>query len=263
MKTIILVLGLLAVFGLLVCFRQFRVEKPPLIAVSSAGPTIERLERLSHLVTSRVQIADVLVGTGDGCRGAWLIRGDALLSVNLSQAAITEKDEATKRATIRLPQPEILQARVDHERTKTWEVRSMVWLPWNAHHDRLRDEVMLQAQRLVAQAAGLEREHRTSQTVSRDDSTDVVRGDRLGLEDLLAGDAYRTAARGRRSITRAGRRVSIGVIEHHLLDFHAFDLGKFCSQFLGFALVAVHLQDDQASAASRTGRRRGAGRGGS
>ena len=47
MKTIILVLGLLAVFGLLVCFRQFRVEKPPPIAVSSAGPTIERLERLS------------------------------------------------------------------------------------------------------------------------------------------------------------------------------------------------------------------------
>ncbi len=30
----------------------------------------------------------------------------------------------------------------------------MTWLPWNAHQDRLRDEVMLQAQRLVTQAAG-------------------------------------------------------------------------------------------------------------
>jgi hypothetical protein len=30
----------------------------------------------------------------------------------------------------------------------------MTWLPWNAGQDRLRDEVMLQAQRLVARAAG-------------------------------------------------------------------------------------------------------------
>ena len=47
MKTsIILAVGLLAVFiGLLICLRQFCVEKPPPIVVSSAGPTIERLER--------------------------------------------------------------------------------------------------------------------------------------------------------------------------------------------------------------------------
>jgi hypothetical protein len=96
----------------------------------------------------------VLVGEGEGCRGAWLVKGDALVGVNLGRARIAEKDEATKEALIVLPPPEVLQPRVDHQRSKTWEVRRMTWLPWNADQDRLRDEVMLQAQQLVARAAG-------------------------------------------------------------------------------------------------------------
>ena len=83
-----------------------------------------------------------------------MVKGDALVAIDLGRAQITEKNEATKQALIMLPPPEVLQPRVDHERTKTWEVRRMVWLPWNADADRLRDEVMLQAQQLVAHAAG-------------------------------------------------------------------------------------------------------------
>jgi hypothetical protein len=153
-KIVILAIGLLAVFaGILICLRQFCVEKPPPTVVTSQGPTIERLQRLSHLVTSHVYVADVLIGEGEGCRGAWLIRGDALEACNLAKATIIEKNESDRTAAIRLPQPEVLQARVDHEKTKTWEVRSTTWIPWQADQDRLRDEVMLQAQRLVAQAA--------------------------------------------------------------------------------------------------------------
>ena len=127
---------------------------PAPVVVHSQGPTVERLERLSHLITTRVHVADVLVGEGEGCRGAWLIKGDALVGVNLGRARITEKDEATKQALIVLPSPEVLQPRVDHQRSRTWEVRRLAWLPWNADEDRLRDEVMLQAQQLVAHAAG-------------------------------------------------------------------------------------------------------------
>ena len=76
------------------------------------------------------------------------------MGVDLSRARIAEKNEATRQALIVLPLPEVLQPRVDHERTTTWEVRRMAWLPWNADQDRLRDEVMLQVQQLVAQAAG-------------------------------------------------------------------------------------------------------------
>jgi hypothetical protein len=155
MKLIILAFGLLAVFiGLLVCLRQLNVAQPPQVVVKSQGPTIERLERLSSLVTSRVSVADILIGEGEGCCGAWLIRGDALLAVDLTRVQITEKSEDARRATIVLPQPSVLQPRVDHERTKTWEVRRNVWLPWHADQDKLRDAVMLQAQYLVSQAAG-------------------------------------------------------------------------------------------------------------
>ena len=157
MKLAILAVGLLAVFlGLLIYLRPLRVTQPPPppIVVTSQGPTIERLERLSQLCTGRVYVADVLIGQSDTTKGAFLIRGDALIAVDLSRAVIAEKDESARRATIRLSPPEVLQARVDHERTKTWEVRSTTWIPWRAEQDRLRDEVFHQAQLMVAQAAG-------------------------------------------------------------------------------------------------------------
>jgi hypothetical protein len=105
-------------------------------------------------VTSRVYVADVLIGEGSGCRGAFLIRGDALLAIPLNKASVIDKDESANRATIRLPPPEVLQARVDHSRTKTWEVKTTAWIPFGTDQDALRDEVMHQAQLMVAQAAG-------------------------------------------------------------------------------------------------------------
>jgi len=42
----------------------------------SQGPTFERLERLSQLITLQVCVSDVLTGKSYGYRGAWLIRGD-------------------------------------------------------------------------------------------------------------------------------------------------------------------------------------------
>ena len=154
MTVLLLILLTAVTSSIFVLPRLLSPAMPAPVVVHSQGPTVERLERLSHLVTTRVYVADVLVGEGDGCRGAWLIKGDALVGVNLGRARIAEKDEATKQAMIVLPSPEVLQPRVDHTRTKTWEVRRMVWLPWNADQDQLRDEVMLQAQQLVARSAG-------------------------------------------------------------------------------------------------------------
>jgi hypothetical protein len=75
--------------------------------------------------------------------------------VDLSKAVIVEKDNTTKRAVIRLPQPEVMQARVDHTKSRVWEVRSTSWIPWHADRSAgLLDEVMHQAQLMVAQAAG-------------------------------------------------------------------------------------------------------------
>jgi len=155
MKTwMLLTLGLL-VTGVLVALLRWWPATPGISpGIFSQGPTVERLERLADLVTTRVYVADVLTAEAEGHRGAWLIRGDGLLAVNLARATITAKDEEARQAVIRLPQPEVLQARVDHTRTRTWEVRKTTWVPWGGDQDKLRDSVMLHAQRLVAHAAG-------------------------------------------------------------------------------------------------------------
>jgi hypothetical protein len=111
------------------------------------------LQRLSHLVTTKVLIADVLVGEGEGHVGAWLVKGDALLGVDLRRAKIVAKDDSSRRATIELPLPELLTSRVDHSRTQTWQVRKTAWMPWSGDGDKLRDQVMREAQKLVARAA--------------------------------------------------------------------------------------------------------------
>ena len=54
---------------------------------------------------------------------------------------------------IELPFPELLTSRVDHSRTQTWQVRKTAWMPWSGDGDKLRDQVMREAQKLVAQAA--------------------------------------------------------------------------------------------------------------
>ena len=162
MRTLLLLIILVMVAALAVLSLPGRMwpptpmptPQPQPVVVRSQGPTIERLEQLSHLVATRVLVADVLVGEGNGCKGAWLVRGDALIAVDLSKASVVEKNETAKRAAIRLPLPEVLQARVDHERTQIWELKSTTWIPWAADKDSLRDTVMAHAQRLVAHAAG-------------------------------------------------------------------------------------------------------------
>lgn len=146
--------GLLMAVMFMAILRWWPVRQRKSPTFLSQGPTVERLERLSHLVTMRVYVADVLTAEADGYCGAWLIRGDGLVAVNLAQASITARDDQAKQAVIRLPTPEVLQARVDHTRTRTWEVKKTTWVPWRGDQDRLRDCVMLQAQRLVAHTAG-------------------------------------------------------------------------------------------------------------
>lgn len=120
----------------------------------SSGPTVTQLESLGQLVAMKVYVADVLTGEGQGYRGSWLIKGDALISIDLSRATVVEADTKIRRARIILPQPKVLSARVDHERSKTWDVKKTTWVPFGGDGDALRDQAMLQAQKLVGFTAG-------------------------------------------------------------------------------------------------------------
>lgn len=126
--------------------------------IRSLGPTISQLERISELVPIRVHVADVLIAEGEGFRGAWLIRGDAVLACDVSHAKIVQNDSTTRRATLRLPQLRVRSARVDHERTRTWNVEKTSWWPWSGgNQNALRDTAMFHAQQLIEETALSER----------------------------------------------------------------------------------------------------------
>ena len=141
-------------------FLSVQGRKPdspvPTAMISSQGPTIAALQGLEELATVRIRIADVLTAEDGRCSGAWLVNGDALISVDLSAAEFDEPsiDIVQKHAVLILPPPRVIHARLDHQRTKTWDVKRVTWVPYSGNPDRLRDSAMLEAQKLVEFAAG-------------------------------------------------------------------------------------------------------------
>jgi hypothetical protein len=151
--TFVILLGLGGLFWLGVQFSEHhRVVKQD--QIHSLGPTISQLDRISELVPIRIHVADVLIAEGEGYRGSWLIKGDAVLSCDASRAKIVQIDSAARSATLRLPPLRVASARVDHERTRTWNVGKTSWLPWSGgDQNALRDTAMYHAQRLIEEAA--------------------------------------------------------------------------------------------------------------
>lgn len=150
---LLILLGLCAVLwlGIEVDQRRQIADKNQ---IRSLGPTISQLERISELVPIRIHVADVLFAQGEGYKGSWLIKGDAVLSCDISRAKIVQIDSAARSATLRLPPLRVTSARVDHERTKTWNVEKTSWLPWSGgDQNALRDTAMYHAQRLIEEAA--------------------------------------------------------------------------------------------------------------
>ena len=150
-----LIWGAAIFVGLLVALWLMRDRPSTPIIFTSSGPTITQIESLGLLTVTRVHVADVLVAEGHSYRGSWLVKGDALFAVDCRRAELVSRDETNKTAIIRLPAPTVLQPRVDHERTRTWSVEKQTWVPFKGDPDRLRDQAMLQAQRLVEHSVGL------------------------------------------------------------------------------------------------------------
>lgn len=130
------------------------ISSGPSISTSSA-PQI-RLESLSELVTTKVYLADAMTAEGMRYEGAWIVRGDALLAVNLKKARSQIDMSRPNTLRVRLPQPRVMQARVDHDRTKTWSMRRSSWIPLVGDPDALRDQAMQKAQHMVEQSAASE-----------------------------------------------------------------------------------------------------------
>ena len=91
-----------------------------------AGLTIQQIQPLSSLVTTRVDVADVvegnLVGYTGAVKAAILVKGDFLLGVDLTQARFDSVDPDRRTATLLLPRPTLASPRVDHSRTRVFGI---------------------------------------------------------------------------------------------------------------------------------------------
>jgi hypothetical protein len=134
-----------------VAFRRW-VNTPREITCRS-DLKIDRLEELSELVSLRVQVSDVLCAETRGVRAAFLVAGDALVGVDMARARVVSQDPAAGTAKLELPEPAVLNARVDHRRTLTYDVETGFFTSARTE-SRVRDEAMGRAQALVEAAAG-------------------------------------------------------------------------------------------------------------
>jgi hypothetical protein len=106
--------------------RNHQVPSSNDVVNHHTGPTIEQIQALSQLVTTRVDVADVLETRLDGYTGgaqvAMLIKGDFLLGVDLSQAKFDSLNTEARTVVLVLPQPQVTSPRLDHERTMVFRV---------------------------------------------------------------------------------------------------------------------------------------------
>jgi hypothetical protein len=86
------------------------------------GPILERIHTLSSLTTLRVDVADAMTmelrGRTGGIVGVLVVRGEATLAVDLSQAKFHAVNEADRRAILVLPPPRVQSVKLDHQKTK-------------------------------------------------------------------------------------------------------------------------------------------------
>jgi hypothetical protein len=133
-----------------------RVESPQHIATQarSLGPTVSQMEKIGELASARIHVTDILMADGEWFRGAWLIKGDTLLACDVSRAKILNLNPTARTVTLSLPPLRVTSARVDHTKTKTWNVEKKSWLPWTEGNQSVfRDAAMHHAQQLIEATA--------------------------------------------------------------------------------------------------------------
>lgn len=91
-----------------------------------------------------------------GLQAAVIVRGDAVLTVDLNKATFEELDHQARTAVILLPLPHVESARVDHEHTRIFSIYSTgLWavVPGDDGRAEIINRALLLAQRAIETAA--------------------------------------------------------------------------------------------------------------
>lgn len=125
--------------------------------IVSAGPRIDDIRQIAQLAVLRVKVADVIEGTNAGARAVVLVLGDADMVVDLDKIQIVQRDEQARTATVSLPAPRPDRPRLDHERTRIYEVHKTglaAFNPLAQPQKELLQDCMRAAQTQVEKAVG-------------------------------------------------------------------------------------------------------------
>ena len=115
-------------------------------------PPISRVQEMNALATLRVQIDDSLKGENENWEVHWILHGEAVLGVDLSQATYSSVDEANRAATLSLPHSHVISSKIDHNRSGELRAISKKLIPLSGRQS-LRDEVWKHADEKVAELA--------------------------------------------------------------------------------------------------------------
>lgn len=142
--------------------ERTRHTAPPVEQVIRASPglRIEQVRELASLITLHVPISDIHVTQLEGFTGSvklvLAVHGDVDIATDLSKARFEDMDPEHKTAILVLPPPAPVRPRLDHERTRILDIhRSGMWkvIPGQAGEDKLTNQAMRDAQRILATAA--------------------------------------------------------------------------------------------------------------
>lgn len=125
-------------------------------SVVSTAPRIEAVREIAKLAVLRVQVADVIEGRNAGARALVLVHGDADLVIDWDQIRFGRVDGVRRTLELEVPPPHVERARVDHDRTRIYEVVKTGLAAWNPLADprpALLEDCMRAAQGAVEQAA--------------------------------------------------------------------------------------------------------------
>jgi hypothetical protein len=112
---------------------------------------------MTDVVALKVHVSDILHSSKEDGRftyikGAWIVKGDALISVAMEKTHYDSIDYTNKVAEITLPPPSVVSPRVDHDKTREFDFKSGLFVSAKAEVEA-RQEAMCEAQRLILHAA--------------------------------------------------------------------------------------------------------------
>ena len=122
-------------------------------------PTVERVTEIGELCVLKLKISDMLEAKSSSLKASWFIAGDALISVDLREARIEHLDRDSKQIVLQMPPLHVISPRVDHTKTKSWDIESVCWHDGWFTHDklgksqRLQQAAMRKAQESIAKSA--------------------------------------------------------------------------------------------------------------